>query len=162
MEVYNSEYSVEEILKLLEKRRVRGLSRALGYRYLNLLSMSSINCEVLEVFNQGLKVQNVKCDITKGLEAADPSLINCVRSDFFAVYKLFLAKLTDFNPETVFDLHLILNLLEALNYPIRDQDLHFFLDFNISGLIKKLLEYSKGNFSSLKPSKKFSIENCAT
>lgn len=162
MEVYNSEYSVQEILKLLEKRRVRGLSRALGYRYLNLLSMSSINCEVLEVFNQGLKVQNVKCDITKGLEAADPSLINCVRSDFFAVYKLFLAKLTDFNPETVFDLHLILNLLEALNYPIRDQDLHFFLDFNISGLIKKILEYSKGNFSSLKPSKKFSIENCAT
>ena len=162
MVVLNSKLTVEEIIKSCENRRVRGLSRALGFRFFHILSADFISCELLEVFSQCCYGKEGKVDITKGLEAIDPALIRCSQSEFYLVYKIFMRKLSEFNPESLFDLYMLLNLIESLNYPILESDLHYFLDFNVGGLIRKLLEWAKGNFCNLKVSKIFSIETCVT
>ncbi|OMJ88244.1 hypothetical protein SteCoe_9826 [Stentor coeruleus] len=160
--ILNSDLTVEEIIKLLEKRRVRGLSRALGFKFLNTLMSETLNSEILEVFNQCVRGKNGKIDFSQGLEATDPVLLTCVQSSYFSVYKILFKTLSEFNTENLLDLYMLLNLIESVNYPILETDLHYFYDLNISGLINKLLEWSKGSFSNLKVSKIFTVENCVT
>ena len=161
-EVLNYPSSAEEIMKILEKRRVRGLSRAVGYKYFHTLISEQVSSEVIETFNQCVRTTQGKIDMAQGLEATDPVLIRCVQSTFYTVYKILIGKLSDFNPESIIDLYFLLNLIESVNYPILDSDLHYFYDLNIGGVVSKLLDWVKGNFSALKVSKIFSTEQCVT
>ena len=158
----NHKLSAAEILKLLEQRRIRGLTRAVGYKYFNKLVLDQISSEALETFNQCVRDETGKIDMTQGLECTDPLLISCVQSTFFSVYKILMAKVADFTPESIVDLYFLLNLLESINYPVLDSDLHYFYDLNVSGIFRKLLEWAKGNYSGIKVSKVFSTETCVT
>lgn len=160
--IFEEKLNAQEILGILDRRRVRALSKAIGYRFFNKLVETMLTTETVEVFSQCVVTESGKQDVTVGLEATDPVLITCVQSSFYTVYKVLVRKLSEIVLETYFDLYLVLNLIESLNYPILESDLHYFFDLNISSLFRRLLEWSKGNFGNLKVSKVFSIETCVT
>ena len=93
MVILNRKLTLEEIIKSCENRRVRELSRTLGFRFFHILSVDFISCELLEVFSQCFYGKEGKVDITKGLKAIDPELISCSQSEFYMMCKIFMRKL---------------------------------------------------------------------
>ncbi|CAG9334942.1 unnamed protein product [Blepharisma stoltei] len=156
---------VELIIKLIEGRRGRAVTRSVGFQLIsNMIASTDQSISLVKVFSDSLKVKGEKKHYWEGLEGIDPKLLHIVKHSFYQLYSTLQKELTKPQTKTLqpTDIYYYLFLLEAMSSPFKGIDSHSILEQHFPTVLAQLLKWAKGFINLEELQRRFKKELCVT